>query len=271
MSKEIEIKILDIDVPTVQKKLSYLGAIFKGEVLQKIYTYDLFPISTTFISIIETLRKKIGQKETELAKHKLHSLLIDLSDLLSEEDKKSIFNLTGSDLDNIAKQVLESHIPTIFFDKVFVDIVSHYDTNPNKWVRLRESNGIVKIALKQIYNRKIVNGIRQHAINDVKEIEIQIDSIDKGKLFLEELGYFHKNYQEKKRISYILSENTHIDIDMWPHIPPYIEIEADNEIIVYETLEKLGYKKEDAKILNADDVFIFYGLDMYSYKELKFK
>lgn len=270
MSKEIEVKILDINIEEVKKKLLQLKASFHGDSLQKIYTYDLFPISTSFIALTETLKKKIGKKESELATQKLISLLTDLSDLLLENDKQKIFELAKTDIQSFITSITHRNIPSILFDNDFIEIISHYNTNPNKWVRLRESNGKVKIALKQIYNRKTIDGIRQHSINDVKEIEIEIDSIEKGKQLLEELGYYHKNYQEKRRISYTLSDKVHIDIDIWPHIPPYLEVEADNELTVYKILTDLGYKKENAMILNADDVFTFYGLDMYSFKELKF-
>jgi adenylate cyclase class 2 len=217
------------------------------------------------------LKKEIGRKETELAKQKLHSLLLDLLDLINDEDRKRVLKITGANLGDIANQVLTENIPSLIFSAEFAEVISNYNTNPNKWVRLRASNGKFKIALKQIYNRRTVDGVRQHSINDVKEIEVEVDSIENGKLLLEELGYFHKNYQEKKRISFILENNVHVDIDMWPHIPPYLEVEADNERTVYAVLEKLNFKKEDARILNADDVFTFYGLNMYSYKELKFE
>jgi len=270
MSREIEVKILGVDVPEAEKTLRALGATFKGETLQKIYTYDLFPISSTFLSITETLKRNLGKKETELAKQKLYSLLTDLSGLLSADDRETILNIASVDLSTLAEQIINANSVSIIFDNAFQEVVSHYNTNPNKWVRLRESDGKVKIASKQIYNRKVVDGIRQHSINDVKEIEVEIDSLENGKLLLEELGYFHKNYQEKKRISYIIRDNVHVDIDSWPHIPPYIEIEAHDETMVFKVLSELGLKHEDARILNADDVYAFYGLDMYSYKELRF-
>ena len=271
INKEIEIKVLNINVEEVKQKLDNIGAVFISNNFQKIYTYDLFPISTTFSSIVETLRKNIGKKENILAIQKLIALLSDVSDLLKEDDKISLqINCAIQNFNEFVSTINIENVPSIIYDKFFISIISNYNTNPNKWVRLRESNNKVKIALKQIYNRKVVDGIRQHSINDVKEIEIEIDSIENGKLILAELGYYPKNYQEKKRISYRFTKNVYIDIDIWPHIPAYLEIEADNEELVYSVLTYLGYNKFDAKFLNADDVFTFYGLDMYSFQELKF-
>ena len=270
MSKEIEIKILGVDFEKTKNNLEFLGAKFEGDNLQKIYIYDLAPISTTFISIREILKKNIGKKENELARQKLALLLADLSDLLSGKDKSDLLQIANvQSLDVLIKDISNGNIPNVIFESCFEKVVSKYDTNPNKWIRLRESGGKTTIALKQIFNRKTIDGVRQHSIDDVKEIEIVIDSLEKGKQLLEELGYFHKNYQEKRRISYSLTDKVKVDIDFWAYIPPYLEIEAETEESVYDTLTKLGFDKSEARILNADDVYTFYGLDMYSYKELK--
>jgi adenylate cyclase, class 2 len=270
MSKEIEVKVLGIDFEKIKNTLESLDANFESDDLQQIYTYDLAPISTTFISVIEILKKNIGDKENELARQKLASLLTDLSDLLSEADKSVLLQIANvQSLEVLIKDISNGNIPNAIFESDFENVVSKYDTNPNKWVRLRESGGKTTIALKQIFNRKTIDGIRQHSINDVKEIEIEIDNLEKGKQLLEELGYFHKNYQEKRRVSYTFSNGVKVDIDFWAYIPPYLEIEAATEELVYSTLTKLGFNKEDAKILNADDVYTYYGLDMYSYKELR--
>lgn len=269
--KEIEVKVLDIDIILIKKKLENLGAKFQGETLQKIHTYDLFPISTSFVGIIATLKKNIGNKENELARERLVALLSDLSDLLTDDERKAMITITGFiEFEDFIKIIELGEIPQVIYSELFYNIVNNHNTNPNKWVRLRESNGKTTITLKQIFGRKVVDGIRYHSIDGVKEIEIQIDNAAVGNQLLQELGYYSKNYQEKKRISYLLPDNIEIDIDQWPHIPPYLEIEAPSRELVYSTLYLLGFKDEDAKFLNADDVFTSYGLNMYNYKELRF-
>jgi adenylate cyclase class 2 len=230
----------------------------------------LAPISATFISVRETIKKNIGRKETDLAKQRLISLLVDLTDLLSDIDKEALLKVAKvQSIGELIKGVRGDVLLSAIFEDGFELLVSKYDTNPNKWVRLRESGGKTTIALKQIFNRRNVGGVRQHSIDDVKEIEIEINDLEKGKQLLEELGYFHKNYQEKRRISYALPNGVKVDIDFWAYIPPYLEIEAETEELVYKALLSLGFSRTDAKILNADDVYTFYGLDMYSFKELK--
>src|ERR1043165_6341661 len=221
MAKEIEIKVLNIDVESVRNRLDLMGAKFEGDYLQRIYTYDLAPISTRFISLRETIKKNIGSKETELAKQNLTALLADLSDLLSDDDRDELLQITNvKSLDEFIQRVSSEIIPSVIFDSRFEHVMFKYDTNPNKWVRLRTSGDKATIALKQIFNRRNIGGVRQHSINDVKEIEIEISDFEKGKQLLEELGYFHKNYQEKRRIGYILPNDIKVDIDFWAYIPP---------------------------------------------------
>lgn len=270
MAKEIEVKILNVNVDAFRKKLENMGAVFLGENLQKRYVFDIFPYSATFNSILEVLNKNISEKENVLARQKLSSLLHDVADLLSDEDRFEIYRIIKSETLNDLIEMVKTEVPECIFSEEFKKIISKYDTNPNKWVRLRESKGQTTIALKQIYSRKLVNGVRHHEVNNVKEVEIVIDSFETGKQLLEELGYYPKHYQENKRISYLLDGKVHVDIDFWPHIPAYAEIEADTEELVYNTIEVLGYKKEDATSLNTDDVYTSYGLDIYAYKELKF-
>lgn len=271
MLKEIEVKILDINPKEITSRLENLSAVFIGDNIQRIYTYDLIPISADFLSVKKILTGGYGEKEKDLAAQKLALLLMDVIDLLSDQDKHKLLRIINADSwNNFLKSILTLRIPPIIFENEFEKIITKYHTNPNKWVRLRETGDKTTISLKQIYNRKSRGGVRHHSIEDVKEIEIEIDDLKKGKELLKELGYFHKNFQEKRRISYSLQGGVNVDIDFWPMIPPYLEIEADRKVKVYRTLDKLGFKRSEARILNADDVYTFYGLDMYSYKELRF-
>jgi adenylate cyclase, class 2 len=53
---------------------------------------------------------------------------------------------------------------------------------------------------------------------------VQVSDFDMTNLLLNELGYIAKAYQENRRTSYVFNA-CNIEIDEWPGIPPYIEIE----------------------------------------------
>ena len=61
-----------------------------------------------------------------------------------------------------------------------------------------------------------------------KEIEMKIDNADKMKEFLEEIGLVAYRLQEKKRHTFKLKDVI-VDIDTWPSVPTYVELEGPSE------------------------------------------
>ena len=105
-------------------------------------------------------------------------------------------------------------------------------------------------------------------IDGTKEIEIEVSDFDKCNFILNELGYEARSYQENRRITYLL-DGVEIDIDMWPYLPTYIEIEGKNEQEVLEITKKLGYSKDEITTLDVDSIYKKYGYDLNKIKELK--
>lgn len=75
--------------------------------------------------------------------------------------------------------------------------------------------------------------------------------------------------QENRRIQYILN-GVEIDIDSWPMIPTYVEIEGKNEEEVLKTLELLELPKDKVTTLDVESVYMHYGIDLKEIKVLKF-
>lgn len=78
---------------------------------------------------------------------------------------------------------------------------------------------------------------------------------------MEKLGYKHKAYQENKRISYLL-DGVEIEIDFWPLIPPYLEVEGKSIQEVELMVEKLGYNMEQTTSINTKKVYEKYEVDL---------
>ena len=78
--------------------------------------------------------------------------------------------------------------------------------------------------------------------------------MDAGIEFLKALGARMTNYSETLRERWTLN-NIEIDIDTWPHLEPYVEIEGGNEEKVKAVAEALGYNWSDAKFLGAGRVY----------------
>ena len=104
------------------------------------------------------------------------------------------------------------------------------------------------------------------------------------------MGIKSRGYQENKRTQYILN-GVEIDIDSWPMIPTYVEIEGKNEeevmkytvfkmvddsilgkaaILVPGKKEILELPKDKVTTLDVDSVYKKYGIDLKVIKVLKF-
>lgn len=93
------------------------------------------------------------------------------------------------------------------------------------------------------------------------EIEISVP-IEKAKWdsvvnLLNRCGLQRIVVQEKKRISYVYPPFRY-DIDTWPGVPTYLEVEAPTPEGVLEAIALLGLTQENARSISAAEVFIMY-------------
>ena len=137
-----------------------------------------------------------------------------------------------------------------------------YDFVPKvdgKWIRLRTNGDETTLTIKNIVTSKI---------DGTQELEIKVDNFERTHLILKELGYEAKGYQENRRIQYDL-HGVEVDIDAWPMIPTYLEIEGASEEAVYCAVEALGFSREDCTTRDVEGIYLDYGYDLEKIYELK--
>lgn len=139
-----------------------------------------------------------------------------------------------------------------------------YDIDPqdqSKWIRLRDNGEKTTLTIKKIEN---------DGIDGTKEIEVIVNDFEETNLLLNELGFFHKAYQENRRISYKFGR-VDIDIDFWPKIPPYVEVESESQEKIERVVEMLGFELTQTTSMSVTKVYAErYGINIHDYKELKF-
>lgn len=80
-----------------------------------------------------------------------------------------------------------------------------------------------------------------------------------------------RSYQENERIQYILSD-VEIDIDSWPMIPTYMEVEGKSEEDAMSIIQLLNLDRTKITTLNCDDIYRqIYNIDISKIYNLKFK
>lgn len=110
-----------------------------------------------------------------------------------------------------------------------------------RFIRLRKSGDNVSISYKE-HNT--------HTVDGTFEIELKIDDIAQAELLFEKIGLNPYRRQQKKRHTLKLNNNT-FDIDTWPSIPTYLEIEGDSENALKEISNTLGLDWGKAVFHNA--------------------
>lgn len=142
-----------------------------------------------------------------------------------------------------------------------------YDTLPavpGRWVRLRDTGtgtGTgVTLCVKQIAT---------DAVDGTHETETTVDSFEETAALLRLVGLTPRSYQENRRTSYTLG-TVRLELDAWPRIPPYLEIEADSETQVQDAAVALGLDREQLTSLNTTTIYGMYGIDLDSIPDLRF-
>lgn len=128
------------------------------------------------------------------------------------------------------------------------------------WIRLRDNGENTTLTYKQIDS---------FTVDGTKEIEFVVGSFEQTDCFLRKLGFAPTAYQENKRVEFVLN-GVEVDIDYWPKIQPYLEIEADSTERVEEIVKLLGFAMSDAVSIDVMGVFKKYGFNIHDFKELKF-
>jgi len=133
----------------------------------------------------------------------------------------------------------------------------------NAWVRLRDEGDKITMTFKIVENEKSASGM--------KEVGFDISNIESAKSLLEQLGLKHKGYEENMREEWKLGEVL-FEIDTWPLIDPYLEIEAPSEEIVKNYFEILELDYSKAYFGSADILYRdMYGIEILGRKQLTFE
>lgn len=98
------------------------------------------------------------------------------------------------------------------------------------WVRVRNEGNKVTMSYKQLNDR---------TLHGTKEITVLVDDFERACSFLVSIGLTPYSYQETKRESWRIG-TAEIELDTWPWIPPFVEIEASSEEALKDAAAKLG-------------------------------
>lgn len=126
-------------------------------------------------------------------------------------------------------------------------------TGEHSFARVRDEGDKIVMTYKNVRD--------DYSILGTKEVNVEVSDYDDAILFLEGCGLKIKARQETKREIWKLGE-AEICIDTWPWIPTFTEIEGPTEDSVWQTANKLGFQKEQAKFGSVDTTYQhYYGIE----------
>lgn len=116
------------------------------------------------------------------------------------------------------------------------------------WLRLRDQGGRIYLTYKQVASDT-------SAIDSVLEAEIEVSDFGTTRRLLEAMGFSAQRYQENYREEW-RHENITYDIDTWPGLPTFLEVEGPDEHAVRRAATQLGLNFSQATFGSVDEVYL---------------
>lgn len=121
-----------------------------------------------------------------------------------------------------------------------------------KFVRIRKVGNKVKITYKENV---------EQTVDSAQEIELEVSDFNKCYQFFEKIGLKEMRRLEKYRHTFQLGDVV-IDIDTWPKIPTYVEVEGSSVEALQNTCKLINFDWEKRFDGDAREVFRKYGFDL---------
>ncbi len=193
-------------------------------------------------------------------------------------------NQTGKEIEvrflEINQQEIISRLAFLGFEDkgedFFTEII-FYDA-AGKWIEERKI--ITRYVRLRKNNQKTILTYKMHRqdipTTEAREIEFEVSDILAASELLEILGLKAFRKQEKKRHKFTKGDVT-VDIDTWPRVPTYLEIEAPTEEHLKNTASDLGFGWDKAVYENAGNLIEKYydlmvsKMSVYTFSEITYR
>lgn len=185
--------------------------------------------------------------------------------IFMEEIEVKFLNINKEELEKKLLEIGAHKVGDFFYKRQVFDYPDLSLDKKGAWIRLRDEGDKIQLSYKQRL------GMQGNSGNDegMKEIEFSVDNFEETAKFLYELGLSNKFYFENKRTRYE-KDNIEFDIDAWPLLEPYLEIEADTWEDIYKAIDWLGFDKAEMKKFSTTQIYALSGINDKDYSKLTF-
>jgi adenylate cyclase class 2 len=150
--------------------------------------------------------------------------------------------------------------------RVLMDYPDERMKDVHSWIRIRTDGEETTLTYKQRL------GVKPGHLSDegMKEIEVVVEDYEKTLQIMKALGLMVTREEKNKRLRYVKGDVV-FDIDSWPSIPTYIEIESTSLEKAKDAARELGFNPDIGIIGTAGTVYKKYGFDKDEYSHITFE
>lgn len=152
---------------------------------------------------------------------------------------------------NIDKDNLRAKLKTAGAELIQPEILMRrtiFDVDEHSFARVRDEGNKITMSYKHL---------DELSLSGMKEACVEVNDFQEAVNILQALGHKIKAEQEALREEWLL-DGVKVDIDTWPWLPSYVEIEGSSEESVKNVATKLGFDMKDAYYGSVDRIYQVY-------------
>lgn len=113
--------------------------------------------------------------------------------------------------------------------------------------RVRDEGNVITMSAKY--------SAQNNSITSQREAQIVINDFESGTQVLESFGLVPTDYQENRRETWQLADGTLVELEEWPDLPAYLEIEGSSVAALQTVASQLGLDWEKHLTVPTNDLY----------------
>ncbi len=154
-----------------------------------------------------------------------------------------------------------------YLRKIFYFNENHVGSEDG-WIRVRTDGKETTLTYKKSIKEKLEDGTVKNT--GMNEIEVIVDDYEKTCELINAMGLILNKTEKNKRIRYSKGDVV-FDIDFWPFIPTYLEIESSSYEKTKIAAIEIGFDPNLGIIGSAGSVYKKYGFNINDYSAITFE
>ena len=186
---------------------------------------------------------------------------------MAEEIEAKFLNINIAQTEAKLLEIGALKVRDFFYRRRVFDYPDWRLDKAHSWLRLRDEGDKITLSFKKRIGADKHDGTGND--DGMEEVEIVVDDFEKTVQLLLALGFIEKHYAENKRSRWI-KDGVEFDIDTFPELEPYLEIEATGWNKIDEAIAWLGLSPADKKIFSTSQIYALKGIKIADYTRLAF-